>query len=256
MMQQVEDLLEEGAELKKLLDSLAPEDWERHTPFKNWTINNVIQHLHGTDKAAMMSLTDRDSYLIVKYNINVQRKILNPGIEGEELLKGWWTYFNDMCQHLGDLDPKRRLTWFGPDMGAMMFSTARQMETWAHGQDIYDLLKQPRVNTDRMKNIVVIGVRTYGWTFVNRGLEPPAPVPYVKLDAPSGDVWEFGEPQTNNYISGSAIEFCHVVTQGRNINDKDIHLDVVGEAATQWMEIAQCFAGKPETPPAPGIRTG
>ena len=115
---------------------------------------------------------------------------MNPGIEGEELLKGWWTYFNDMCQHLGDLDPKRRLTWFGPDMGAMMFSTARQMETWAHGQDIYDLLKQPRVNTDRMKNIAVIGVRTYGWTFVNRGLEPPAPAPYVKLDAPSGDVWE------------------------------------------------------------------
>ena len=136
MMQQVEDLLEEGAELKKLLDSLVPEDWQRHTPFKNWTINNVIQHLHGTDKAAMMSLTDRDSYLIVKYNINVQRRILNPGIEGEELLDGWWTYFKDMCQHLGDLDPKRRLTWFGPDMGAMMFSTARQMETWAHGQDI------------------------------------------------------------------------------------------------------------------------
>ena len=58
------------------------------------------------------------------------------------------------------------------------------METWAHGQEIYDLLGIVRLNADRIRNIVILGVNTYGWTFVNRGLEPPAPVPYVKLDAP------------------------------------------------------------------------
>ncbi|MBT5442871.1 MAG: TIGR03084 family protein, partial [Gammaproteobacteria bacterium] len=56
-----------------------------------------------------------------------------------------------------------------------------------------------------------------------------------------------------NCVTGDAVEFCHVVTQGRNI--ADVNLDVVGEPATLWMNIAQCFAGPPEDPPAPGSRT-
>ena len=51
-----------------------------------------------------------------------------------------------------------------------MFSTARQMEVWSHGQDIFDMFGKNRINKERLKNIVVIGVKTYGWTFINRGL--------------------------------------------------------------------------------------
>jgi hypothetical protein len=43
-----------------------------------------------------------------------------------------------------------------------------------------------------------------------------------------------------------------VVTQTRNIADTG--LKVTGPNATAWMEIAQCFAGRPEMPPAPGTR--
>jgi hypothetical protein len=43
------------------------------------------------------------------------------------------------------------------------------------------------------------------------------------------------------------------VTQGRNIADTP--LEVVGEIATRWMSIAQCFAGGPVDPPKPGERT-
>jgi hypothetical protein len=31
-------------------------------------------------------------------------------------------------------------------------------------------------------------------------------------------------------------------------------LRVTGSVATDWMSKAQCFAGAPETPPAPGTR--
>jgi len=37
-------------------------------------------------------------------------------------------------------------------------------------------------------------------------------------------------------------------------NVADTTLRVEGETARQWMSIAQCFAGPPETPPAPGAR--
>ena len=253
MMQQAWDLLEEGTELKGLLDTLTSDDWVRETPFKNWTVNHVVQHLHGSDKMAVVALRDAAGFNAAKQNPAQVQTTMNPTIEGSKLLETWWSYFNEMCQLLGDSDPKRRVPWFGPDMGVMMFTTARQMETWAHSQDIYDLLGKSRNNTDRLKNIAVIGVRTYGWTFVNRKLEPPKPVPYVKLTAPSGDIWEFNDPSTDNYVAGSAVEFCHVVTQGRNI--ADVNLTVVGEPAEKWMSIAQCFAGPPENPPAPGSRT-
>ena len=145
------------------------------------------------------------------------------------------------------------MKWVGPDMGIRMFTTARQMETWANGQDIYDLLRRARVHTDRIKNIGVIGVRTFGWTFANRHKALPGPVPHVRLTAPSGAIWEWNESNDESRIEGSAVEFCRVVTQGRNIADG--HLVVSGEVAKQWMAIAQCFAGPPKDPPLPGERS-
>jgi len=133
-----------------------------------------------------------------------------------------------------------------------MMATARQMETWAHGQDIYDLLRVTRTNTDRIQNICHIGVRTFGWTFVNRKLEIPSSIPYVRLESPSGAIWEWNEPSETDSVIGKAVEFAHVVTQGRNI--AEANLDVQGSSANAWMNIAQCFAGPPETPPSVGKR--
>jgi len=252
MLQQAQDLLEEGQELKALLETLTANEWQAPTPFKDWTVNKVVQHLHGADVMAVLSLSDPEKFKATISDMRAVNKTMNPIIEGQELFERWWSYFTEMSEQLGASDPKRRCPWFGPDMGVMMFTTARQMETWAHAHDIYDLKKQPRNNTDRIKNIAEIGVRTYGWTFANRKMEPPGDAPFVRLTAPSGALWEWNDPSQDNKVEGSAVEFCHVVTQGRNI--ADVSLQVTGEPATQWMAIAQCFAGPPETPPAPGTR--
>jgi uncharacterized protein (TIGR03084 family) len=74
----------------------------------------------------------------------------------------------------------------------------------------------------------------------------------VRLTAPSGAVWTWNEAQEDNLVEGSAVDFARVVTQTRNIGDTDLR--IVGDVAARWMAIAQCFAGPPETPPAPGLR--
>ncbi len=130
--------------------------------------------------------------------------------------------------------------------------TARLMETWAHGQEVYDMLGVERVDTDRIKNIATLGVNTFGWTFANRRLEVPSPVPHVRLTAPSGAIWEWNEGVTSDRVEGSATEFCQVVTQVRSL--ADTKLQVTGDVATRWMSIAQCFAGPVSDPPAPGSR--
>ena len=55
-----------------------------------------------------------------------------------------------------------------------------------------------------------------------------------------------GRGDAGGSVSGPALDFCLVVTQRRNLADTD--LVIRGDAAKEWMEIAQAFAG----PPGPG----
>ncbi len=258
------DLKVEADDLRGLLSELGPEDWERRTPFNGWSVADVVGHLHYFDKVSLLSLESDEGFnsearWIVGTMMGKDaagraaatlERLGNP--DPVELLETWHSTCNEMCERLGESDPKRRLRWFGPDMGLQMFTTARYMETWAHGHDVYDLLGRERSYRDAIENIAVIGVKTFGWTFVNRKREVPGPPPHVRLEAPSGATWEWNEPSETSLVSGQASEFCHVVTQGRNVADTG--LKVVGEVAEAWMAIAQCFAGGPADPPAAGTR--
>ncbi len=261
-VQQIDDFRAEARELAALLEPLTETDWDAQTTFKSWTINDVIQHLFFADYMALLSATDLDAYTNLRADVTAARQggssVLQltrervGHIRDQRLLEVWRDHWTALCDALADMDPDTRLKWIGPDMGLRMFATARQMETWAHGQAIYDVLGKHRTNNDRIRNVAVMGVRTYGWTFANRGQEPPGPPPYVQLTAPSGALWDFNEPSATERIQGPAVDFCQVVTQVRNI--EDVQLNVIGDAARQWMAIAQCFAGPPENPPAPGTR--
>ena len=140
----------------------------------------------------------------------------------------------------------------GPDMSVKSSITARLMETWAHGQAIYDILGIVRKNQDHIKNITVLGNNTFKWCYTVHGKKVPSIVPHLKLAAPSGEIWTFNDVSNDDLIEGNAEDFCQVVTQVRNI--ADVNLNVVGEIANEWMSIAQCFAGPPEQPPKPGAR--
>jgi uncharacterized protein (TIGR03084 family) len=262
MLQESLDLCAEADELEAFLETLEPADWERETGFMTWTPWDVVAHLHFFDRVSLVALEGREAFATERDALmdNIKQGRTNKQIARErygdlgpkQLLERWHESCHAMAKQLGEADPKARLPWYGPDMGVRMFTTARFMETWAHGQEIYDLMRVERRPTDRIKHIAAIGHRTFGWTFVNRGLEVPGDPPYVRLDAPSGAIWEFGEPSETSRVSGSALDFCQVVTQVRNIADTP--LEVVGEVAAKWMAIAQCFAGGPADPPKPGQR--
>jgi uncharacterized protein (TIGR03084 family) len=257
------DLLAEADELHGFLLGLAAADWERATGFLGWTPWDVVAHLHFFDLVSLRSLEGGEAFrerrdeLIRRMaagetSSQIARSELGSLSPGE-LLARWHATCRELATRLGASDPDRRLPWFGPDMGVRMFTTARLMETWAHGQEIYDLLRVARAPTDRLRHVCVIGVKTYAWTFANRGLEVPGPPPRVRLRAPSGAVWEWHEASGTGLVEGDALDFCQVVTQVRNV--ADTRLRVTGEVAARWLAIAQCFAGRPMDPPKPGERT-
>jgi uncharacterized protein (TIGR03084 family) len=262
MLPQATDFRDEADALHALLLTLSDTDWDRPTLFKQWTINDIVQHLHDGDLMAAASVAGPAEFAAFRAERQV---LLDRGLTrvqaarqrlgdltGRRLLDRWHAQMAALCAALSAMPPDTRLKWAGPDMGVRMFTTARQMETWAHGQAIYDLLGKAREPTDRLRNIAEIGVRTYGWTFANRQQPVPGPAPFVRLTAPSGEVWQWNEPTADNAVEGDALAFCQVVTQVRNV--ADTVLTVRGEPARVWMSLAQCFAGPPEDPPAPGSR--
>lgn len=262
MMEQARDFLDESEALHALIEPLSALELKRPTAFKGWTIGDVIGHLHVWNHAADLTLTDEAGFeafmgevsgAVREGSLNSFEKQWLDGLSGTELVAAWRLQYERTAENYGTADPSARVKWVGPDMSARSSITARLMETWAHGQEIYDVLGVERENADRIGNIAILGVNTYGWTYKTRREDPPGPMPFVKLTAPSGASWEYGDAQTENVIEGAAEEFCQVVTQTRNIADTG--LAVTGSIAKDWMSKAQCFAGPPETPPAPGTRT-
>jgi len=261
-MQQAEDFRAESLALAAILDPLAEDDFRAETQFKGWSINDVLGHLHMFNVAADLTLESGRKFGAffqpIAEGISRGQTLLQTqsgflgNLKGRALLTIWQDCAHKLADHYAQADPKARLKWAGPDMSARSSITARQMETWAHGQEIFDLLGVERAEGDRIKNIVHLGVNTFGWSFVNRGLDVPDPAPHLKLVAPSGVVWDWNEATADNPITGTAVDFARVVTQTRNIDDTA--LMTVGKTATDWMKIAQCFAGAPETPPSAGLR--
>jgi uncharacterized protein (TIGR03084 family) len=262
MIEQAQDFYAESEALYALLERLSGNEWAQPTQFKGWTANDIIAHLHWGNYAADLALRHAMAFaefarrmMAARGEARASTSLAVAGIvnlRGRPLLDKWRQYYGPMAERFAVADPRQRVPWFGPDMSVRSSITARLMETWAHAQALYDLLGKVREDTHRIKNIAVLGVNTFGWTFANRGLPVPEDKPFVRLVAPSGAIWEWGKPNESNMIDGSAIDFCRVVAQTRNI--ADTKLRVVGDAATRWMAIAQCFAGPPENPPAPGTR--
>ena len=261
MLEQASDFRDESEALYRLLSSLSDDEFNEPTQFKEWTANDVLGHLHMWNWAANLSLADEHSFpafmndVMCAFEVGDMRRFerdWRKGLSGKALLEAWWEFCAPMSERFEIADPKARVKWVGPDMSVRSSITARLMETWAHGQALYDLFGTLRADADRIQNIAILGVNTFGWAYKNRRLAIPDAVPMVRLTAPSGDTWEWNAENTMDCIEGSATEFCQVVTQVRNIADTT--LDVRGEIATQWMSIAQCFAGPPENPPAPGTR--
>jgi uncharacterized protein (TIGR03084 family) len=256
------DLLAEYSQLAALAEALTPRQWVQKTPFYDWTPWDEIAHLCYFDQTGMLAATDPEAFtaetaeltkqLVSGVDIHTIARARFGHLSGSQIVPCWRQLFDRLIGALSGMEPKARLPWYGPMMSVRSFATARMMETWAHGQDIYNCIGERRPVSDRIKNIAHLGVSTFGWTFINRNLPVPEPAPYIKLRAPSGENWIWNDPPSeHNYLHGSAEEFCLVVTRRRNV--ADTRLQYMGSAA-KWLPIAQCFAGPPDDAPAPGAR--
>jgi len=255
-------LLAEYRDLAELCETLTPAQWLRRSAFYDWTPWDEIAHLCYFDEAGLQSAIDPEGF--VRDTAALNRRMARGeqlsavarerygSLDGPALLARWQQTYEGLVNALAQLEPKARLAWYGPPMSARSFATARLMETWAHGQDVWDLVSRRRPQTSRLRHIAHLGAGTFQWTFVNRKLAAPQIAPFIELEAPGGDVWTWNDASGDNFVRGSAEDFCLLVTQRRHLDDTGLKYS--GEIVKQWLSMAQCFAGPPADGPAAGVR--
>lgn len=246
----VAELRAESDQLDALVAALPEQGWRTATPAPGWTIAHQIAHLHWTDRVAVVAVTDEAGFAEL---LTLAAK--NPGgfvDEGAEelaatpptdLLAEWRQMRVRLHDELLRVESGRKLPWFGPPMSAASMATARLMETWAHGLDVADALGVKRSASPGLKSIAHIGVRTRDFAFAVNGLPAPAEPFLVDLRAPDGAAWSWGPADAAQRVTGSAEDFCMLVTQRRPHAELDVA--AVGPDAERWLTIAQAFAGPP-----------
>jgi uncharacterized protein (TIGR03084 family) len=246
----VAELRAESDELDALVAPLAAARWAEPTPSPGWTIAHQIGHLLWTDRAALTAVTDEAGFAEMLAAAGQDPDgFVDAGAEElaatqpAELLNDWRVTRGRLHEALLEVAEGRKLPWFGPPMSATSMATARLMETWAHGLDVADALGVKRPPTDRLRAIAHIGVRTRDYAFVVNNLTPPTEPFLVELRGPGGDTWSWGPSDAAQRVTGSAEDFCFLVTQRRPLTALDITAS--GTDAQRWLKIAQAFAGPP-----------
>jgi len=254
------DLGEEYADCRSLVGSLAPDapEWDRPTPAEGWAVRDQVSHLAYFDDAGQLAMVAPDEFsLLAEEAMSLAgdpmeaHLLRGRSMDGDALLAWWDEAHTGMAAAFAGADPTTRVPWFGPPMGVLSFISARVMETWAHGLDIADALGVRREPTERLRHVAHLGVRSRPFSYLVRGREVPIGRIDVELTSPAGGSWTWtvgasDDGDRPSTVVGTALDFCLVVTQRRNVADTE--LVISGEPAADWMSVAQAFAG----PPGPG----
>jgi uncharacterized protein (TIGR03084 family) len=252
-----DDVAAEHVDLDRLVSSGSLADLDRPTPAPGWSVGDQISHLWYFDQQALLALTDPDAFrasteqLLATVSGGEDPSVAaGRAIGPAELLERWRADRRALVSAARTVDPKARVPWYGPAMSARSFLTARLMETWAHGLDVVDALGAERRPTARLRHVAHIGVGARAFSYVTNGRQVPDADVFVRLDAPDGDEWTWGDPNAPDRVDGPALDFCLLVTQRRHRSDTAVR--ATGPAAHEWLDIAQAFAG----PPGPGRSPG
>jgi uncharacterized protein (TIGR03084 family) len=254
LTQVLADLEAEGDRLERLVADLDDEGWRAPTPAPGWDVATQVAHLAWTDEVAVKAATDKDAWDAVVLGaiadptgyVDAQALAIarEPG-----LLDRWRRSRADLRAALVAMPQGTKMPWFGPPMSPTSMATARLMETWAHSLDVHEGLGAHVDDTDRIRHVAHLGVRTRNFAYAVHGLDAPTEEFRIDLAAPSGDVWSWGPEDAAQTLTGSAGDFCRLVTQ--RVHRADTDLVASGADVDRWLDVAQAFAGQPGEGRAP-----
>ncbi len=255
MKEILEDLRAEQETLAELLLKLTDSQWDLPSPAQGWTLRDCVSHIAHIDEVAVqilqgdLSPLEEAKRVLMGFNeIGVSR---GRSMSVQQILYWWERARREMLERLSECDPKSRIPWFAMPMSPKAFATARLMETWAHGLDIFETVGEAPRDTDRLRHVALLACLARPWAYQINGLQPPSTALRVELILPSGKLWSYGPEDAPEVIRGSASEFCRVAV--RRLHYKDTKLKAQGQEAKRFLEIAQTYAGLPGSGRSPKV---
>ena len=243
-----------NARVDELVEAAGPGNWRTDTPAEGWDIAMQIAHLAWTDEVSLTAIRDAGAFqAVVEKAMEDPTGFVDVGAAEiaatgrEEVLARWRLARGELGDALKAADPGEKIPWFGPPMRPRSMTTARIMETWAHGVDVADALgvsiDDDPAFVGALPHIARLGWKTRAFAYMMNGLEAPTSEVRVALSHPDGTLIEFGPADADQRVTGPALDFCLLVTQRVHLDDTA--LDAVGDDALGWLRIAQAFAGLP-----------
>ena len=237
-------LVAEGDELDALVS--AETDWTRPTPAAGWTIAHQIAHLASADANVLLAIRTPEAFDVVLKqaeaagghyaDLDAAEGAAKPRAA---LLEQWRAGRAELAAALRDVPLDQGFPWFGSQVTATLMVPLRLMETWAHGQDIFDTLGAAHAPTDRLQHVASLGVAGRELSFYAAQLPTPAEPFRVELTGPDGQTWVWGPEDAEQRVQGNALDFCLRVTHRRPRTETD--LTAVGADAQKWLDIARVF---------------
>ena len=150
------DLVAEGAELDALV--AGEPDWTRPTPAAGWTIAHQIAHLAAADANVLVAVRTPEAFAAVSTDADAEAAT-GAAQPRAELLERWRAGRAELAAALRDRPLDQAFPWHGSDVTPALMVPLRLMETWAHGQDVFDTLGVTHRPTGRLRHIASQRIR-------------------------------------------------------------------------------------------------
>ena len=228
------------------------------TPAEGWTVAHQVGHLAFIFRLAGTAASDPEAFAAMIAGAKEDFEgAINAALREhldespEVLISRWRAESTDAIKALAAVPADQPVVpWLVRPLPPAVLACAGMMELIGHGQDIADGLGVRRELTDRIKWVCGFAVQVWDFGYLARGETPPDTTFRFELTAPSGDLWTFGPEDATQRITGSAADFCLLVTRRRH--RADLALSATGPDADHWLDIAQAYRGSPGSGRAPG----
>ncbi len=245
MREILSDLVAEQQSLDQFLQRVAIRDWERPTPAAGWSIRDTVSHLATFEEYAYNALAQGGSRQSEAAQYPNDEAFTQAGVlpgramRAQDVIEWWRGARAKVIEELSRSQPTMRVPWFKSDMSARTFATARLMETWAHGLDIYSSLGEECEDTIRLRHIAWLAWKSLPYAFEYAGEEYSQPV-RIEVLGPQWSKWVFGPADTDQVIKGQAGEWCRVAVQRMDAG-KAKSLKAQGEVAEMALRVARAY---------------
>lgn len=240
MREILSDLVAEEQSLDQLLQKIAIRDWTRRTTERGWTIQDIVAFLASSEEFALSVIEDGEAPIRESDAYGSLDEYASSGIargrsmRPQDVIEWWRGARAGVVDALSRMNPSDRLSWFGGDIGARSFATARLTETWAYGLDVQAIANIEAEDTARIRHVARFSWQSLPYAFKRAG-HVYVPI-RLEVIGPGYAKWVHGPEDSDQRIKGAAGEWCRVATRRMVVGDTSLHAE--GEVARLALEIA------------------